>query len=105
MKRPAHPARGAQNAQNPPSLELPARVAIPRSVAQVQEVPLVRCQEEVDELREAAAKRDKAFSDPTSENKVDYDECRFEPNRPNKSCLFLLTLLIFIFRFIDCSFY
>ena len=33
-----------------------SRVAIPRSVARVQGVPLVRCQEEADELREAAAK-------------------------------------------------
>ena len=77
---------GTERSERPKSPLLGAtRVSFPRPVARVQEVPLVRCQEEVDDLREttAMAKRDKAFSDPTSENKVDYDECRFGPNRPN----------------------
>ena len=39
------------------------RVSIPKPVAQVRGVPFVRSQEDVDELREAAAKRDEAFSD------------------------------------------
>ena len=59
------------------------RAVISWPVARVEGVPLVRRLSDIENMREAAAQRERAFSNPASENFVAYRLSRYGANRPN----------------------
>ena len=53
------------------------KVVLSRPVARVRRVPLVRRLSEVEDLRDSAAQRVLEFSNPNSENVVEYELSRY----------------------------